>query len=106
MNQQQIEARLLAAFYHTAGAFPIHSGCEGMMRDMIRDGALKMVNAGKTGPDWVERAVDSVTAFTLEMKEVARGLSRNDIGEFTFGPVHNRMTGGQRQGWWPFSGQV
>ena len=106
MNQPQIEARLLGAFYHTSGAFPIHPGCDQMMRDLIRDGAASMVQSGNHAPDEVEKAVDSVTAFVLEMKEESRSLGRDDIGEFTFGPVMSRLQSGQRQGWWPFSSKA
>jgi hypothetical protein len=47
--------------------------------------------------------MDSVRAFTLEMKEEARELNRDSIGEFTFGPVMQRLQLGKRRGWWPFT---
>lgn len=103
MNSEQIEARLLGAFYDTAGAFPIHDGCERMMRDLIHLGVQQMTARNEAAHGAVEKAVDSVRAFTLEMKDEARAVGRDSIGEFTFGPVMGRLHGGQRQGWWPFT---
>lgn len=103
MKRDQIEAQLISTFFDTAGSFPIHDGCEGMMRTLIHDGVELMVTRDKTASESIEKANDTVRAFTLEMKEEARKQGRDSIGEGTFGPVNDRLQAGQRQGWWPFT---
>ena len=103
MQPDQIEAQLVSTFFETAGSFPVHQGCEQMMRQLIHDSVDLMVAQNATAPDALEQASDTVRAFTLEMKELAREQSRGSIGEFTFDPVLGRLRGGERQGWWPFT---
>jgi hypothetical protein len=103
LSLEHIEAQLTAVFYSTAGSFPIREGCEQMMRDLISRSVTAMSAAKRTTPKDVEKARDSVRAFTLEMKEEARELNRDAIGEFTFRPVIERLQQGKRLGWWPFT---
>jgi hypothetical protein len=44
----QIEAQLFSTFVATADSFPIHSGCEQMMRDLIHDGVTFMIAPKKS----------------------------------------------------------
>jgi hypothetical protein len=103
MERDQIEAQLISTFFDTAGSFPVHAGCEGMMRTLIHDSVELMVKRGKTASKSIEKANDTVRAFTLEMKEEARKQGLDSIGENTYGPVHSRLQAGERQGWWPFT---
>lgn len=72
MSPNQVEAQLLLAFFDTAGSFPVDDDCATMMREVIQRAIHQVSAADAMSPDAVDRATDTVQAFTVEMKEQAR----------------------------------